>query len=233
MTSSSTSTRLSWRAAWSKACHEFIVVDSGDLRDADRRAFARRLDDQRQAQFGDDRHPVGRSVDDAIPWRRNAAREPHELGAPLVHRERRRHHAAARVGNPQGFERALHGAVFAEAPVERDERARVALAGELAAGCARPDRTDARRPRARAMPPARRFPTSARPRARPTDRPSAPPPCRNRVWRFIVAALIAPTPARRGCEPRARGRRRWSRARARASARSAPRCRPPWRGARD
>ena len=32
-----------------------------------------------------------------IARRRDAAREPHELGAPLVHRQRRGHHAAARV----------------------------------------------------------------------------------------------------------------------------------------
>ena len=39
---------------------QFVVIDRGDARDADGRAFARGLDDQRQAQFGDDRPPVGR-----------------------------------------------------------------------------------------------------------------------------------------------------------------------------
>ena len=44
-------------------------------------------------------HPVGVGVDDAIARRRNAAREPDELGAPLVHRQRGGHHAAAGVRN--------------------------------------------------------------------------------------------------------------------------------------
>ena len=39
---------------------ELVVVDAGDLGDADRRAFARRLHDQRQAELGDHAHPVGR-----------------------------------------------------------------------------------------------------------------------------------------------------------------------------
>ena len=67
-------------------------------------------------------------VDDAILRRRNAAREPDELRAPLVHRQRRRHHAAAGVGNLQRLQRALHGAVLAEAAVQRDEDAREAVA---------------------------------------------------------------------------------------------------------
>ena len=70
-------------------------------------------------------------VDDAIARRRDAAREPDELRAPLVHRERRRHHAAAGVRDPQRLERALHGAVLAEAAVQRDEHAVEALALEL------------------------------------------------------------------------------------------------------
>ena len=49
------------------------------------------------------------------------ARVPDELGAPLVHRQRGGHHAAAGVRNPQRLERALHGAVLAEAAVQRDE----------------------------------------------------------------------------------------------------------------
>src|SRR5204862_7403524 len=51
--------------------------------------------------------------------------------APLVHRERGRHDAAARVRDAERLERALHGAVLAEPPVQRDERARVAVALEL------------------------------------------------------------------------------------------------------
>src|SRR6185312_9276882 len=48
---------------------ELVVVDRADARDADRRALARRLDDQRQAELGDDAHPVAALVDDAIARR--------------------------------------------------------------------------------------------------------------------------------------------------------------------
>ena len=113
-TNSSTSTSASCRAAAAPGLRELLVVDGGDLGDADRRALARGLDDQRQPELGDHAHPVGLRVDDAVARRRDAARQPHELGAPLVHRQRRRHHAAAGVGNAQRLERALHGAVLAE-----------------------------------------------------------------------------------------------------------------------
>ena len=70
-------------------------------------------------------------VDDAIARRRNAAREPDELRAPLVHRERGGHDAAAGVRNAERLERALHRAVLAEAAVQRDEHAREAVARQL------------------------------------------------------------------------------------------------------
>src|SRR6185312_3230134 len=62
---------------------------------------------------------------------RNAARDPDELRAPLVHRERRRHDAAPGVGNAQRLERALYGAVFPEAAVQRDEDTCEAVGREL------------------------------------------------------------------------------------------------------
>src|SRR5439155_2541587 len=94
-------------------------------------SFARRLDAQRKAKLGDDLHPIGVLIDDAIARRRNAAREPHELRAPLVHRERRGHDAASGVRDAERLQRALHGAVFAEAPMQRDERALKAIALQL------------------------------------------------------------------------------------------------------
>src|SRR5438552_16742521 len=107
------------------------MVDARDLRDADRRAFARGLDDYWQAELGDDLHPIGIRVDHPITRRRNARREPDELGAPFVHRERGSHHAASRIRDPQRLERALHGAVLAEAAMQCDEDALEAVALEL------------------------------------------------------------------------------------------------------
>jgi hypothetical protein len=50
-------------------------------------------------------------------------RPPEQLAAPFVHAQRRGHHAAAGVGNAHQFENTLDGAVFAVAPVQRDESA--------------------------------------------------------------------------------------------------------------
>src|SRR5690348_3163365 len=113
---------------------ELVVIDGADLGEADGRTLARGLDDQRQTQLGDHGPPVGPCVDDAVARRRDAACEPHQLRAPLVHRERRTHDAAARVRNAQRLERALDGAVLAEAAVQRDERALEALGLELVEG---------------------------------------------------------------------------------------------------
>src|SRR6185312_1752154 len=62
---------------------------------------------------------------------RNAARDPDELRAPLVHRERRRHDAAPGVGNAQRLKRAQHDAVNPEAAVQRDEDTCEAVGREL------------------------------------------------------------------------------------------------------
>ena len=63
--------------------------------------------------------------------RRQAAGHPHHLGAHLVHRERRGHHAAAGVGDAHQLQRTLHRPVLAVAPVQRDEDALEALALQL------------------------------------------------------------------------------------------------------
>ena len=107
---------------------------------------------------------------------------PDELGAPLVHRERRRHHAAAGVGDAEQLERALHRAVLAEAAVQRDE-----------ARASKPSRFSSQRSRSRriegmridALRAQRRehavAAASARSRARRSVRPSARRPCRIRA----------------------------------------------------
>ena len=99
--------------------------------------------------------------------------EPHELGAPLVHRQRGRHDAAAGVRNAERLERALHRAVLAEAAVQRDEHAREAVALEARTARARRDRTAARRRPCCAARRARRCRTSARSRARRDGPPSS------------------------------------------------------------
>ena len=45
----------------------------------------------------------------------------HLLGLELVHRQRAREHAAARVGNAHQLEQALDAAVLAPPPVQREE----------------------------------------------------------------------------------------------------------------
>jgi hypothetical protein len=62
---------------------------------------------------------------------RDARCLPHELGPPLVHRQRARHHSAAGVRQAQVLERALHRPVLAEAPVQCDEHAVEVLRDEL------------------------------------------------------------------------------------------------------
>src|SRR5262249_36557059 len=62
--------------------------------------------------------------------RRDPARLPDELGAPLVHGERAREHARPRVGNAEQLERTLDGAVLAVAAVEEHKGAVEALADE-------------------------------------------------------------------------------------------------------
>ena len=45
---------------------QLAVIDRRDLGETDRRAFTRRLDDERQTEFRDDAHPVGLRVDDPV-----------------------------------------------------------------------------------------------------------------------------------------------------------------------
>src|SRR6266567_740037 len=105
-----------------------------DLRDAGKtygRSLARRLDDQRQSKLGDNRPPVRPGIDDAKARCGNFACDPDELSAPLVHRQSRGHHTAAGVRHAEYLERTLDGSVFAETPVQGDERALETLALEL------------------------------------------------------------------------------------------------------
>jgi hypothetical protein len=121
---------------------------------ADAGTLARRLDEERQAQFGGHRVPVGVGLEDVPGRRRQMLGVPHHLGAPLVHRQRRGHHAAAGVRDAHQFQRALHGAVLAEAAVQRDEHAVEALGLQRPQG-ALPDRRHARPRPSRETPPAR------------------------------------------------------------------------------
>ena len=149
---------------------------AGDLGDADRRALARRLDDQRQAEHvGHRAHAArapagrrrgGRSAASAGPRR---ARPAWSSPCPCAIAEAITPEPV--YGNAEQLERALHAAVLAVAAVQRDEAAREAFAlelGELALGRIEGVRVDALRLAARR---ARRCPTSARSRAR----PSVPP----------------------------------------------------------
>src|SRR6185503_10551474 len=101
------------------------------LRQAQRGALVRRLDDQRQLQLARNGLPVALFVEDAETRRRQLVGDPDHLGAPLVHADRRAHHAAAGVGDAEHLERALDGAVLAAAAVQRDEAAREAFALQL------------------------------------------------------------------------------------------------------
>ena len=105
------------------------------LGDADRRAFARRLHDQRQSEVvGHGAHMRQRLLIgiQALPARRRQTLgQPHAFGHHLVERDRRGHHAGAGVRDAEQFERALHRAVFAVAAVQRDEAAHEAVALEF------------------------------------------------------------------------------------------------------
>jgi hypothetical protein len=98
---------------------------------ADARTFQRRLDDQRQAEVGHYFIEIGALVDDGVLRRRDAVRQPHDLGGDLVHADRRRHHAAAGVRDAELLEGALQAAVFAVAAVQRDEDAVEFFGGQV------------------------------------------------------------------------------------------------------
>ena len=93
------------------------------LGDTDRRAFARRFDNQWQAEIIKNTCEIAVCAEHVITRRRDARRLPHQLGTPLVHRERARHHARSGVRNVQRFQNTLHGAILAEASVQRDKHA--------------------------------------------------------------------------------------------------------------
>ena len=91
--------------------------------DADTRSFVGRFYEQRQTQLLRDRLPVAMFIEQRVIRHWQVRRLPYQLGAPLVHAQRRGHHAAAGIGDAQQFQRALHRAVFAVTPMQRDKHA--------------------------------------------------------------------------------------------------------------
>jgi hypothetical protein len=94
-----------------------------DLADADRRSFAGRLDEQRQAQLGFDAGKVTVGVEQHVFRHRQPTCLPEQFAAPFVHAQRRGHHATAGIRDAHQFENTLDGAVFAVTPVQRNESA--------------------------------------------------------------------------------------------------------------
>ena len=84
---------------------------------ADARALAGGLHDHRQADLARGRHHVVAALEARVRRRRQAERQPHLLGADLVHREGRAEHARARVRHAERIEQALQHAVLAAAAV--------------------------------------------------------------------------------------------------------------------
>ena len=182
--------------ARSAAVRTFVMPERG--------ALVRRLHEERQAQAVQRRAAQSVSaLGDGEARRRDAGGEPHELGAPLVHRERGGHDAAAGVGDAQHLERALHRAVLAEAAVQRDEGAREALALQveelalLRVEGVRVHALLAQRRRARALPEMSEISRSA----------EGPPIRTATLPRARGSAMVASRVGRR-CAPRARARRR-------------------------
>jgi hypothetical protein len=106
-----------------------------DLGHADGRALARRLHDHGQAEHVGHGHDLLAALlvegQAHVLGRRQAVGLPDALGHDLVHGHARSHHTRASVRNAQQFERALHGAVFAMAAMQRDEAACKAFALQL------------------------------------------------------------------------------------------------------
>ena len=146
-----------------------------------------RLHDQRQPELGHDAHPVSRGSRDRWIARRPECPSACQTSfvAPLVHRQRRGHHAAAGVGIFSVSSAPCTRAVLAEASVQRDEdarRIRRALNVEhVALGRVERVRVDALLD---AAPSAPRCLTGTRSRARRSVRPSAPRLCRTRSSSF-------------------------------------------------
>ncbi|BHF77231.1 hypothetical protein SprV_0502033500 [Sparganum proliferum] len=83
----------------------------GHPADAHAGTFVGRLHHHRQAQFGRQRMYV-RRVDLPVLRGRQAQRQPHLLGADLVHAQRRTQHVRAGVRHAEGVHQALHDAVL-------------------------------------------------------------------------------------------------------------------------
>ena len=58
-----------------------------------------------------------------IRGRGYAGSQPHQLGAPFIHRQRARHHATTGVRDTHHFERTLYRAVFTKTTVQCNEHA--------------------------------------------------------------------------------------------------------------
>ena len=102
-----------------------------DFGNADTGALTCWLHNQRQLQFLNNSPPVAMRSEHAVSRCWNAGGLPDEFGSPFVHRQRRAHHAGTGVGNLQGFKYTLHGAVFSEAAMQRDEYAIKFLARQI------------------------------------------------------------------------------------------------------
>ena len=88
---------------------------------ADAAAFYGRFHKQGQAQLTLDGGKIAVVMQHGKFGHGQAQTLPHQLGAVFVHADGAGHHAAAGVGHTQGFEQALHGAVFAVSAVQRVE----------------------------------------------------------------------------------------------------------------
>ena len=144
----------------------------------DARALAARLHDHREAERAVQRLEVGEVVaggDRVVRRRRHVVQAEHLLGLELVHRQRAREHARARVRDLHELEQALDAAVLAVAAVQREERDVDARARRGSRRSRRRSSRRARRGRRRGHGPrARRRPrcrSGAKPRAPPTSRP--------------------------------------------------------------
>ena len=153
-TNSSTSTFSSWRNASVDRRLELAVVVR--LRDPDRGAEPRRLDEDRVAERVRGR-VAGAQRD--VAGDRDAVVAQHRLEEVLVHRERRGGDAGADVGDAGELEQPLHRPVLAERPVQhagRRRRRRPSAVGDRAG----PGSAHARaRPRPARSAPRRRAPS--------------------------------------------------------------------------
>ena len=115
------------------ACRAPGIGECGPVLDArhpDARTLVNRLDHERKAQrLGTGQ--IGLRAQQHRGGRRQAAARPSQLAAVLVHAQRRAQHTGARVGHPDGLERALDLTVFPAAPVQDDEGAIEAAGAQM------------------------------------------------------------------------------------------------------